>query len=236
MEKRRSHYYTKENLFTRNFDDSSKTIGIIGRSGSGKTYFLCSELNKIAGHKRGGTGKDRERPVYDLLLFMTESIDASPMRLLDRSINLKMIRGYHPRVVQLLKKIQDSSRNAFRFLVLMDDIVDEKALRKGTFVKQICVLRNSHISTCFLCQYPKMVPPAVRNSCHHLFFTGVKPEELEYLLKSFLSSHAREAVGNIRSLGELSEEFHKFIGSNILHYGQRYDKMHLIQRDPLPEE
>lgn len=231
MNSNKRSYYETPDVFGREKDDPSRTIATIGRSFSGKTFFIVQELNKLAGKKR-----DAYRPVYDAIFFMSESLDASPLANLDDSLNVKFIRGYHPKIFQLLKMIQDKSRNAFRFLVILDDIIDEKQIRRGTFVKAMCVLRNSHITTCILCQYPKMIPPAVRNSAHHIYYTGLKPEEWKDQLETHLSSHAREAVGNINSLPILSYEFKDWVGSDIVHYDQRKDKLHMIQRDPLPDK
>ena len=228
---KKSAYYETPDVFGREENDDSRTIGIIGRSGTGKTHFVVNELNKLAGKKRANG-----RPVYDAIYFMTESLDATPLSGLDDSLNVKLIRGYYPKIVQLLKMIQDKSRNAFRFLIILDDIVDEKQIRRGVFVKQITILRNSHISTCVLVQYAKMLTPSCRNSLHHIYVTKIKPEEYKYLIESTLGSHVREALGRRGgSNTELSYDFYDWVGSDIVHYIQRYDKLKLVQRDPLPE-
>lgn len=227
MNSNKKSYYETPDVFGREKDDPSRTIATIGRSFSGKTFFVVQELNKLAGKMR-----DKYRPIYDAIYFMSESLDASPLANLDDRLNVKFIRGYHPKIFQLLKMIQDKSRNSFRFLVILDDIIDEKQIRRGTFVKAMCVLRNSHITTCILCQYPKMIPPAVRNSAHHIYYTGLSSEEWRCQLESHIGAHAREAVGNINSLLQLGCEFKEWVGSDIVHFDQRHDKLNLIYRDP----
>ena len=179
----------EEGIFYKKREDPSKTFLVVGRSYSGKTHFLVENLNKLAGKKQCCKMPHILRPVYDLILFMTESTDADPL----------------------------------------DDIVDN--IRNGTARKQILTLRNSHISTCILSQYVKLISPAMRNSIHEWYVTGLKPEEYEYILSGFLSSFAREIVGNVRSMSQLAYDFRNFIGSDILFYSQKEDRMGLIKRE-----
>lgn len=225
--KTKEQLYTSPDIFMREYDDPSTTSMVVGRSYSGKTHFLVSELNKLAGKTRIQHGV--KRPIYDQIFLFTESVDATPLANLDSRVKVTLIRGYLPKVIMLLKKVQDYSKNNFRFLVILDDVVSN--IRQGIFLKQILTMRNAHISTCILLQYVKLITPAQRNSIHHMYITGLKPEEYEYLLQGFLSSHARDAVGNIRSIPELSNEFHKWIGTDIVFYDQRRDKFQMIQRD-----
>lgn len=217
-----------KSIFSKRREDPSKTFFICGRSYTGKTHFLVSELNKLTDEHQCCKLPWKLRPVYDLILFMTESLDADPVKNLDKSLPILIIRGYNQRVILLLKKIQDASSRGFRFLVVLDDIIDE--LRSNTVRKQILTLRNSHISTCIVAQYPKLITPSMRNSIHEWYITGLKPEEYEYLLSGFLASHARDVVGNIKSSSVLAYEFKDFIGSDILFFSQREDKMGLIKR------
>lgn len=211
-----------------NRESPSKTYFITGRSFSGKTTFLVNELNKLANETQCCKMPWLLRPVYDLILFMTESTDADPLKGLDPKLPVLMVRGYYSKLVLLLKRIQDASKRAFRFLVVLDDIVD--GVRDGTARKQILTLRNSHISTCIVSQYVKLISPAMRNSVHEWYITSLKPEEYQYLLQGFLQSHARDVVGNIKSLSQLALEFRDYIGSDIFYYSQREDRMGLIKR------
>jgi hypothetical protein len=220
----------EDSIFSRTAEDSSKTYLVCGRSFSGKTFFLTSELNKLIGEKRGGKGPDKNRPVYDLILILTESTDADPLKKLDKTLPILVMKGFYPRVVMLLKKIQDASKRSFRFLVILDDVV--AGIRNGIAQKMILTLRNSHISTCLLMQYVKLISPAMRNSISELYITKLKSEEYEYLLQGFLSSHARECVGNIRSLNQLASDFNDYVGTDVLFYDQRRDKLGLIPRKP----
>lgn len=231
MKSARSQAYINQNpegIFGRKRDDPSKTYFIVGRSFSGKTTFLVNELNKLADLNQCCKFPWSKRPVYDLIVFFTESIDADPLKNLDNSIPVVFIKGYVPKIVLLLKKIQDATSRAFRFLVVFDDVV--QGLRSNMATKLILTLRNSHISTCVCTQYIKMITPAMRNSIHEWYITGLKPEEWAYLLQGFLQSHAREYVGNIRSISQLAEDFKTWIDKDIFFYSNREDKSGLIER------
>lgn len=236
---KRALYETDVDIFSREPGESAKTVCILGRSFSGKTHFLVQQLNKLAGRKRGGQcenkGKkrckcgDKDRPMYDMILLFSESLSAEPLKGLDPRVNLKLVEGYVPKVVQLLKQINDASENAFRFLVILDDVVS--GIRSGTFVKQVLTMRNAQISTVILTQYAKLLSPAARNSFHHFYITGLKPEEWEYMNKSFLSANVKELIGDMRSAPQLATEFKKWVGDDIVHYDQRKDELSFIHRD-----
>lgn len=219
-------YETEVDIFTRKPDESAKTICILGRSYSGKTHFLVEQLNKIVGKTR--IVKGIKRPIYDAIFLFSESLSAEPLTGLSKELKVHVVQGYIPRVVQLLKQINSASDNSFRFLVIMDDVITN--IRSGTFAEQILTMRNAQITTCFLIQYVKLISPAIRNSVHHYYITGLKPEEWEYLNKSFLASLAKELVGNYNN-SQLAVEFKRWVGDDIVHYDQRRDEISFIQRN-----
>lgn len=222
-------YEPGNDIFLRTAEESARTVCILGRSFSGKTFFLVQNLNALAGRLRGGSGKSRKQPMYDLIILFSESLSAEPLEGLDPSLNVIFIAGYIPQIVQLLKKINDASNNAFRFLVILDDVVT--GIRSGTMAKQILTMRNSQISTSLLIQYVKLISPAMRNSIHDYFITGLKPEEWSYLLQSFLSSLVKELIGNQPSNQRLAEEFKRWVKKDIVHYDQRHDVLTFIERN-----
>lgn len=221
--------YEEPDLFIRKKDDASQTNMILGRSRTGKTFFLVSELNKIVGMKRGGKGPTRNRPMYDKIILFTESLDAAPLKGLDPTLDIKIINGFRPTIVRLLKKIQDNTNCMFRFLILLDDVIT--GIRGGIFPKMILTFRNSHIATCVLLQNIKMVTPATRQSCHQIYITGLRDDDYEYVMRSFLSSHARELLGGKKTLYQLGHEFRKLAGSDIVHFDNIMDKLSFIHRE-----
>lgn len=227
-EKVKQAFYEKADLFNRGRDEPSQTFMILGRSRTGKTHFLVEQLNKLAGKKRGGKGPDKKRPVYDKILLFTESLDAEPLKGLNSKVSVMKINGFHPKVVLLLKKIQDASDTAFRFLVILDDVV--QGLRGGVYPKMLLTMRNSHISCCTLLQYIKIITPAARQNCHHIYVTGLRDDDWEYLLKSFMGSHVKEIIGNQRSMYTLASTFRQWLGDDISHFDNVEDSLTFIQR------
>ena len=209
--------------------ESAKTVCILGRSFSGKTHFLVEELNKLVGRTRKFSGTNIKRPLYDKIILFTESLSADPLKDLDPRLDITLIQGYIPKIVQLLKRINTITDNKFRFLVILDDVVN--GIRAGTFAKQILTMRNSNISTCILIQYVKLISPAMRNSVHHYYITGLKPEEWEYLVKSFLVSLIKELIGSHGTISNLSIEFKNWVADDVVHYDQRRDELSFIGRE-----
>jgi hypothetical protein len=225
-------YEPSPDIFNKVSTDSGTTSTLMGRSCSGKTYFLVEMLNKLVGVKRGGKGPDKRRPMYDMIILFTESLSADPLKGLDSRLDVKLVKGFSPTIVRFLKQINDNSNNSFAFLIILDDVVTN--IRGGTFSKQILTMRNANISTTILLQYTKLVTPAVRNSLHHFYFTGYKPEEWEYIIKSFLKSLVVELIGKHSPVSRLAEVWKEWVGDDIVHYDQKNDTVTFIKRE-LPE-
>jgi len=228
QEKVKAAFYEKPNLFLRTKDEPSQTFMILGRSRTGKTHFLVENLNKLAGKKRGGKGPDKNRPVYDLILLFTESLDAEPLKGLSEGVLVMKVNGFHPRVVALLKRIQDASNTSFRFLVILDDVVS--GLRGGIYPKMLLTMRNSHISCCTLLQYIKIITPAARQNCHHIFITGLRDDDWEYMMRGFMGSHVKELIGNHGSLYNLASMFRQWVGDDIVHFDNVKDELTFVKR------
>lgn len=236
MGKSRSREVLKQALYEDNVDifsfeegDSAKTICVLGRSYSGKTHFLVEQLNKLVGKTRLFPGTKIKRPLYDKIILFTESLSAEPLKGISPKLDIMIIQSYMPRIVQLLKRINIKTDNKFRFLIILDDVVS--GIRAGTFSDQILTMRNSNISTCILIQYVKLINPGNRNSVHHYYITGLKPEEWEYLIKSFLRSLIVEQIGNWGTIANLAIEFRKWVGDDIVHFDQRKDELNFIRRE-----
>ncbi len=143
--------------------DGGQTFLIGGSSFSGKTFFLVSQLNKLI------------REEYDLIILMTESKNAKDLGSLRKDLPIVIIEGFRPDIIEKLKKINDGTYNRFRFMVILDDIVDQK--NSKTLLKAILTFRNAGISTVVLIQYLKLINRAMRGSFHHVLLTGFRSEE-----------------------------------------------------------
>jgi hypothetical protein len=199
-------------------DETGRTTAIIGSSFSGKTYFLVQQLNKL-------NEKD-----YDKIFIFTESTNSKPLQDLNKKLPVKIFNQFVPQIPKLLKDINEKTKNRFKFLIVLDDIVNEL---KGKMVsKMLLVLRNSNISTILVTQYSKLISPQGRGSIHHFYFTGMKVEDWEYILRAFgLGSHLRPLLHEQGSYQKLSERTKETInGKYILFYNNRKDEINFFLR------
>jgi hypothetical protein len=160
------------------------TYGIIGKSFSGKTHFWVHELNKLT---------SEELKQYNAIFFFTESTSAEPLASLSARVKKKMITfdRFCPSLLAVLKRINDETRNNFKFLVVLDDILE---LRSMLIIKMILTLRNSNISTVISIQYEKLLTPSQRSSLHNLFLFNLRTESWEYMLRGYLLGNFKELI------------------------------------------
>lgn len=196
-------------------EDSAKTTCILGASYTGKTSLLVRELNKL--HPND----------YDRIVLFTESTNACPLKELNKKLGIQIFDRFCTTIPKLLKDINTQTKNKFKFLLVLDDVVE---LRNKTFTKLILTMRNSNISTCVLIQYEKLITPSTRNSMHDYYITGLRNEGYEYMLRAFLGSFFREILNEKGSYGKLAERVKEYMTGKILHYDQRKNEIEFYLR------
>ena len=205
-----------ESIF--NPEETGVTYAMIGKSFSGKTTFIVNELNKLT--------PDQLR-AYNAIVFFTESSHALPLAKLAPHVKPKviLIDRFCPKVLLALKKINDHTKNMFKFLVIFDDII---ALRGPLLTKCILTLRNSNISTVISIQYEKLLNPAQRSSVHNMFIFNLRSESWEFLLKGYLLGNVKELLHttyDVKSVVRVSQLLRETMDPFILYYNQREDKI-----------
>ena len=143
--------------------DTGKSTLLLGASFSGKTYLLVRELNKL--HPGD----------YDGIFLFTESPAAEPLKDLRADLKVKIYQGFDPTIVDFLKAVNDELSNKFRYLIILDDVVDQKLSK--TLNKMVLTYRNSNISTCILIQYPNLISKSSRSSFHQVVLVGARSLE-----------------------------------------------------------
>ncbi len=191
-------------------EQSAKTCSILGASFSGKTTLLTTEINKL------------RKNTYRKIILFTESTNSSPLKNLNEDLDVKIIDRFCKQIPKLLKDINSETNNKFKFLLILDDVID---LKNNTFNKMILTMRNSNISTVVLLQYVKLITPSTRSSLHEYYITGLRTEDWEYMLRGFLASHFREILHERGSMTKLSEMVRQYMKGKILFYDQRKDKI-----------
>lgn len=208
-----------ESIF--NPEPTGVTYAMIGKSFSGKTTFIVNELNKLT---------EQQLKAYNAIIFFTESSHAQPLRDLAPHVKTKtiLIDRFCPKVLQALKRVNDATKNQFKFLVIFDDII---SLRGPLITKCILTLRNANISTVISIQYEKLLNPAQRSSVHNMFIFNLRSESWEFLLKGFLLGNVKEllrkSVYDEKSVVRVSQLLRETMDPYILYYNQREDKIAL---------
>jgi len=158
--------------------------------------------------------------------FFTESANAEPLKDISHEVRKKMIMTdrFCPKILQVLKKLNDGTKNMFKFMIIFDDIID---LRGELLTKTILTLRNSNISTVISIQYEKLLNPAQRSSVHNVFIFNLRTPSWDFLLRGFILGNVKEllpSLKNEKSVVKVSQTMRDCMDNFILYYDQRTDK------------
>jgi hypothetical protein len=90
-----------------------------------------------------------------------------------------------PHIIGMMNEINQETNNKYKFLVILDDIVD--ARYKLQLEQLVLSLRNSNISSIIGIQWPPLIKPNVRNNANNVcFFMFHNPEGRKRILTDFL--------------------------------------------------
>ena len=122
---------------------------------------------------------------------------SSHIPLFKKLKNVIKINKFGQDTVQLLKdvkRIQNKTENAYKFLFMIDDCVDSKYC--SILNQMILVMRNSHVSTIISLQYDKLLSKQCRSSINNVVLFGQNTDEsIEGCLKSFCGSELTKMTG-----------------------------------------
>lgn len=118
-------------------------------------------------------------------------------------------------LLQDLKKVQNKTNNAYKFLIIIDDCVD---VRFNKILNQlILVMRNSLFSTIISLQYCMLLSKPARSSVNNIISFGVNSDEgIECILRSYLKTELTKKTGLTR-ISELMEIYRTYTDSNDGH-------------------
>ena len=213
-------------------EETGVTYAVIGKSFSGKTYFLVEQLNLLTSDQLNA---------YTAIIFFTESTSAAPLKRLSSKVAQKMILmdRFCPRILQAVKRINDGTANKFKFLIIFDDILD---LRGKLLTKSILTLRNSNISTIISIQYEKILSPAQRSSVHNIYIFNLRTESWEYMLKGYLLGNFKEKLPSLtvdksrkggiakQTPSQIAQILRETLDDYITYYDQRKDELFIYRK------
>lgn len=166
--------------------ETGSTFLLLGATKSGKTTFLVNELNQLDPVGKAGS--------YDLIVLFTNSPHAAPLAGLRPDLDVVVVEGFRPEVVTALRKKNIETKNRFRFLTILDDVIDAK--HNSTLNAQLLFFRNSNISTIFIVQDVKMISRQARGQINHVVLFGwPTPDPIKHANMTFdILGWAREEM------------------------------------------
>lgn len=155
--------------------ETGATVCLFGSSKSGKTHSLIAEL----------AADERLIDPDNIVILLSESAHASVYA----GLPARVIRlGYFdPKLIPLLQTIQRRTKNKYRFVLILDDIVDERDDRG--LKKAFLTLRNSKISTIMLLQSCTLLSKQARLNVNGALFHAMNnAEAIDQVMTMFLGS------------------------------------------------
>jgi hypothetical protein len=141
------------------------TTLIVGSSFTGKTHLLSNEINLLKPYE------------YDLIILFTESANVPILDDIKKRPDILIKEGFDKEIPEFLKKLNSYLKLRYRFLLILDDIIDQKSNRKSILGKMLTTYRNSNISTCVLAQFPTIIEKESRANFHQVVITGMRSIE-----------------------------------------------------------
>lgn len=168
------------------------SIGMVGAGRSGKTTALGYILNKYFSKHIG-------------VLFT-----GSPQIKEYQDINIIQCDQFQPRVIKTMYEINKETNNHYRFLTVLDDIVDRKFDKE--VLKCWTIYRNSDLSSIVSVQDVNLLNASGRNNINFLMLFKLNTDDrVERCIKAYLSSHfpkGMKMIDKVRWYKKNTEDHH----------------------------
>jgi hypothetical protein len=195
-------------------EKTGSTLSIIGKSKSGKTTLLRKILKNV--------------PKDVITVFISPNLQNE----IYEGITKKFVHSYvfDSRIIKLIQKIQQKTKNHYRFLIVFDDVIDQK--NSAVIIKLFLILRNSLINTIISLQSPLLLNKLIRGNCNYTICGKLSGEEsIIDLYKKFLSNY-REELGIDKNLKNLVDVYKNLTDNfNFLSIDHLKDKIHLTNKN-----
>jgi len=168
------------------------SIGMVGAGRSGKTTALVYIMNKYFSKHIG-------------VLFT-----GSPQIKEYQDINLIQSCQFQPRVIKTMYEINKDTNNHYKFLCVLDDIVDRKFDKE--VLKCWTIYRNSDLSSVVSVQDVNLLNASGRNNINFLMLFKLNTDDrVERCIKAYLSSHfpkGMKMIDKVRWYKKNTEDHH----------------------------
>lgn len=175
-------------------EHTANTICVSGSSKRGKSTLMVAIYNRYFAND------------HDLITILISP--SCHIKLFDSLKNVYKINKFNKDTVQLMKsikRIQNRTNNAYKFLYLIDDCVD---LRYSKILDDaILTMRNCDISTIISIQYCRIISVQARSSLNQIICFAMNTDQsINNTLDSFFRSEFRDVTG-IKNKEDLIREY-----------------------------
>jgi hypothetical protein len=150
---------------------------LLGSSKAGKSTAMMHIFDKVYSGK-------------DWIATMFASSPQAPVYVGKKLDRLVRVPTYDPRLIRMARAINRGTDNAYNFVFMLDDIIDQRCDK--TLAELILTLRNSNISSVVCLQYSNLLSKMGRSNANNLLlFRFNSDEAIELVVSQFLKSHFR---------------------------------------------
>ena len=179
-------------------DNGGVSVCFLGSTRSGKTTFLKYLLdNQFHKHLKILMSNSIHNPIYNDV----KDVIKSPL--------------YLPAVVKEAYEINRNTKNHYKFLMILDDVVSAKFDKE--LLKLLAIYRNSELSCIISIQSPILLNSATRGNLNYVMLGRMNSEEqIEKTIKMYLTSYLKGKMADkIREYRSLTDNYHWIVVDNL---------------------
>lgn len=167
---------SKFKLAIKNEDGAAETSILFGSSQSGKTTLTTHIIEKYYNDKN------------TIIIVMSPSINAPIYKKIKKMKNVISTDFFDGDIIKDIAKIQRKTSNKYRFVIVLDDVVDSK--NSTQILKMIMIYRNLNISTVMNLQDVKLMSRSGRHNGNNFMFLRQNTQDaIEDVLQLYLNSY-----------------------------------------------
>jgi hypothetical protein len=156
-------------------EKTGASLVIVSKSKGGKTSFLKKIVSNL--------------PKNIICILITPNFQNEIYESMKKKAVVSPV--YDPRIIKLCQKINQKTKNEYKFLILLDDVIDQK--NNSSLLKAFLTLRNANISVILSVQSTMLVSKLVRNNTNHVLLGKLQGEEaIKDAYQKFLSNYSSE--------------------------------------------
>lgn len=192
-----------KNIINTNVDNQSYRLAVIGRSGSGKSYWVRNFLSIETKHKNVAVFVITPPHNKEFYSKITNNI------FTEVSINSVLYS------IEIVLKFAEQFKNSFRTILIFDDIISEKIVNDDAFKQLFATARHYNVNIIFIIQaYTRVITPFMKDQLtHYLLFALNNPRVERQIIYDLIAP----MCGDIsKSEKQLMDDAIKIYNDNII--------------------